>query len=154
MMNNPPDVMIERVYQSIQQQRMNGMPLINPALTVQAVGFRPFGNGWIGILITPWCMNLMLLPGTADWTGLQPGQAVSHVFGGVTYRFIVGEEAALGQFQSCSLFSPMFEFADQATAVAVAEQVLESLFNLPEDAQEHGLTRRQWLQGMLRPAPA
>ena len=36
--------------------------MVNPALAVEAVGFRPWGEHWLGILITPWFMNLVLMP--------------------------------------------------------------------------------------------
>ena len=41
---------------------MAGVPMLNPALRVQAVGFRHWQSHWLGVLVTPWFMNLMLLP--------------------------------------------------------------------------------------------
>lgn len=151
-MSEAVSAVLERVYCTIQRERMADVPLLNPALDVKAVGFRPCGAGWIGILLTPWCMNLLLLPGRDDGSGLPTGQETFHHFAGVPYRFTVGEEPALGRFQSCSLFSPMFEFPDQSTAIAVAEKILATLFADLDELGEAGATRRLWLQGLWRPA--
>ena len=31
---------------------------VNPALAVEAVGFRPWEDHWLGVMVTPWFMNL------------------------------------------------------------------------------------------------
>ena len=50
----------------IQRERMADIPLLNPALEVQAVGFSVWEAYCLGVLITPWFMNLMLLPLAGD----------------------------------------------------------------------------------------
>ena len=42
-------------------------------------------------------------------------------------EFTVASDAAVGVFECCSLFSPMFEFAHQASAVATAQCALDEL---------------------------
>ncbi|MCP3867031.1 MAG: [NiFe]-hydrogenase assembly chaperone HybE [Gammaproteobacteria bacterium] len=44
-------------------------------------------------------------------------------------KFILGDEKGIGQYMSCSLYSPVFEFADQQMAVATAEAVMEGLMD-------------------------
>lgn len=121
---------LERVFAHIQATRMRGLPILNPVLDVEAVGMRLWHGHCLGVLITPWFMNLMLLPNEGDdWSDLPPGAARQHVFPSGRYEFIVGEEAGIGRYQMCSLFSPVFEFADQAAAVATAEAVMEALMS-------------------------
>jgi [NiFe] hydrogenase assembly HybE family chaperone len=140
---------LEAVFAEIQASRMADVPVLNAALQVEAVSFTASGENWLGILITPWFMNLMLLPRTADaWPGLVMGQSVVHAFPSGEYDFIVGQEAALGQYQSCSLFSPMFEFPDQASARATAQAALANLLAAaaaPETVPSP--SRRQFLLG-------
>ena len=112
---------LEAVFSEIQASRMADVPMLNSALRVEAVSFLSWNENWLGILVTPWFMNLMLLPcGGQAWHGLATGQTVLHAFPAGEYAFIVGQEAALGQHQSCSLFSPMFDFPDQESARATA----------------------------------
>jgi [NiFe] hydrogenase assembly HybE family chaperone len=133
---------LERVFSRIHRERMHGVPILNPALRVQCVGFRPWGEHCLGVLITPWFLNIVLLPCEPDaWDGLRVGQKVLHGFPSGPYELIVGHEDDIGRYQMCSLFSPVFEFEDQAAAVAVAEVVLQGLMN--EDNRDGTSMREQ-----------
>ncbi len=132
---------LEQVFAHIGATRMHGVPVLNTALRVQAVGFEVVdgeGRGVAqvlqGILITPWFMNLLrlpLVPG-APASARAPGSKRSHLCGEQLFEFIAGHEEALGTFEACSLFSPMFEFANQAGAVSTATEILKLLRNPPE----------------------
>lgn len=121
---------LETAFTRIQHERMVDVPILNPALVVQAVGFRMWDEHCLGILITPWFMNLMLLPREGDeWAGQPSGTKINHVLPSGNYEFIVGEESSIGHYQMCSLFSPVFEFENQEAAVATAEAVMEGLMD-------------------------
>jgi [NiFe] hydrogenase assembly HybE family chaperone len=129
-----PSAQIERVFAEIHATRMQGMPFVNPALRVEAVGFRRWDGRWLGALITPWFMNLMLLPDAdASWHHVRYGDSVSYTLPAGVFEFISAREPLLGDYQSCSLFSPVFEFADPDGARATALAALTALF----DAQSH-----------------
>lgn len=106
----------------------------NPALRVEAVGFRPWGETWLGILVTPWFMNIILLPqDTAAWDALVPGAVKQrHVLPAGDYDFEVGRLDHFGTWQACSLFSPMGSFGTHETARLTAEACLDALFTAPE----------------------
>lgn len=121
---------LETEFSRIQHERMADVPMLNPALQVEAVGFMAWEGYCLGILITPWFMNLMLLSPEGDaWSHLPSGTCISHRFPSGTYEFILGEEARIGRYLMCSLFSPVFEFQDQAAAVATAKAVMENLMD-------------------------
>jgi len=121
---------LEQVYRRIQRERMAGLPLLNPALEVEAVGFQSWNGHCLGVLITPWFMNLFLLASEGDdWAEMQPGTKQLHQLPSGPYEFVVGEEEGIGRYQACSLFSPMFEFQDHETAVATAEAVMQGLMD-------------------------
>ncbi len=121
---------LQAVFEKIYRQRMSDMPVINPKLEVAAIGFSPWRDAYLGILVTPWFMNLMLLPQqVGQWDDLPELSEQSQAFPSGQYRFITGYEPAIGKYQMCSLFSPMFEFADQAAAVETAEVALCELLN-------------------------
>jgi [NiFe] hydrogenase assembly HybE family chaperone len=119
---------LESVFRRIQRERMQGLPILNPELRVKAVGFRVWQGRCLGVLITPWFMNLMLLPSEGDdWQKLQVGDKRIHRLPAGPYEFILGEELEIGRYQVCSLFSPVFEFSDQETAEATAEAAMQAL---------------------------
>lgn len=121
---------LELVFRSIYQERMQGLPMCNPDLQVEAVGFRKYGDHFLGILITPWFMNLMLLPANAEVpVVMREGDKEMHAFPSGYYEFIHAMEEELGNYQACSLFSPMFDFQDQETVVETAKLVLEQIMN-------------------------
>jgi [NiFe] hydrogenase assembly HybE family chaperone len=137
---------LEAVFNAVLTQRMQDSPLVNGSLAVQAVGFRTYRNHWIGILITPWFMNLLALPGEkSEWDIKQPGGKMHLHFPQGEFEFTVCTANELGRYAVCSLFSPMFQFELQAVAVTTAEAALQAL--LADAAPRHGISRRDWLRG-------
>jgi [NiFe] hydrogenase assembly HybE family chaperone len=151
-----PAPALEAVFRAIAGNQMRDMPMVNPVLSVEAVGFRPWHEHWLGILITPWFMNLMLMPRQHDkWRAFAERATRHHVFPAGVFEFIGAREAVLGDYQACSLFSPMFEFAEQAGARATAIAALDALFDpacrerSTLDAAAHKINKRDFL--FIRP---
>ncbi len=124
-----PAAALERRFGDILRLQMHDVPMVNPALQVQAVGFRPWHHHWLGVLVTPWFMNLLLFPRIpAHWHGIGERESRHYVFPAGVFEFIGSRDATLGDYQACSLFSPMFDFANQSGAVDTAAAALEALF--------------------------
>ncbi len=121
---------LEAVFRDIAATRMADVPILNRKLEVEAVGFRAWRGDTIGVLITPWFMNLICLPSAAvDWAvGASGTRQVLELPSG-NYEFLTASEESIGPYLSSSLFSPMFDFPDQANAREVALAVLEELFD-------------------------
>ena len=121
------------LFRHVELSRMAGVPVLNRALQVEAVGFEPVAvepgeaPAAVGVLLTPWFMNLVWLPLLSEAAADRVGQARARDVGGTTFDFIGGYEPGLGAYEACSLASPMFEFADQAQARATAWAVLVEL---------------------------
>ena len=60
-------------YEAIYAERMRDLPIVNPRLAVEAVGFEQWEDQDLGVLITPWFMNLVLLPDSARLVSVSPG---------------------------------------------------------------------------------
>lgn len=146
---DPPE-RLASAFRAIHATRMRGLPFVNERLAVEAVGFRPWNERWLGVLVTPWFMSLVLLPADAPgarWQALKKGASAAYAFPAGVFEFIGGHEDAIGEFQSCSLFSPMFEFADRATARLAAETALAALFDAPDRAHEAAsVSKRDFLR--------
>ena len=128
---------LESVFDGIRAERMAEVPILNDALRVEAVGFREFGDNFLGVLVTPWFMNLMLLPGEAGaWDEDRPGEKLRHTLPAGDFEFIAGHEDGIGHYRMCSLFSPMFEFADHEAAVETAAAVMEGVLKAHDAAGE------------------
>lgn len=138
---SPTDSRIERLvrdFSEISRTTMSDAPLANPALRVEAVGFRTLGPRIVGVLIAPWFMNLIVMPGPGDdWSRLVPGEQEFIPMPSGSYEFLHNWRELSGGYKSCSLFSPMGEFASQTQAVAVAETVMKALFEPNETAMDN-----------------
>ena len=119
-------------FEEIAQQRMGDLPLMNRALQVEAVGFEhdamlaPAASA-IGVLVTPWFMNLVVLPVERVDRPRRAGDTTLLRLGATDLVFLAAHEARVGSFEACSLFSPVFEFADASAARATAHAVLATL---------------------------
>ena len=122
---------LAQCFERIAHTRMRDVPVQNPLLHVQAVGFARHRWGQeerlLGVLVTPWFMALLRLPLNAPAKALAVGHKLEVALGAQQFEFIGAHEENIGAYESCSLFSPMFEFADQAAAVVTAAEVLQQL---------------------------
>ena len=147
--------LLESAFGTILAERMQDVPILNPALAVEAVGLREWQGHWLGALVTPWFINLVVLPGSAGWRAVPDRDSVWYAFPSGRFEFIAGSEPGLGPYHACSLFSPVQEFGDHETARETARVALESLFDpallgeAPAREQPDGpqLSRRDFLRG-------
>lgn len=149
-----PSTDLVAVFAAIARTRMADVPLCNPALQVEALGFRRRADGhWAGAMITPWAINLLCLPGSEDWPALAACSKYDWQFPSGNYEFTVADEASLGIYHLCSLFSPAFDFAShdvaRLTALASAEALFAEPLAVPAEAPARPAGRRAFLG--LRP---
>jgi [NiFe] hydrogenase assembly HybE family chaperone len=128
---------LESTFNEIALTRMADVPILNSALRVETVGFREWDGRWIGVLVTPWMINLVLLPGpvaTLDPLALDEKKMWSFPSG--DYVFMGLNEPAIGTCHICSLISPVFEFNTHDEAVAVALEIMKDLFTEQNSKEE------------------
>ncbi len=145
------------MYRQIGERAMRDLPIYNEALDVEAIGFRRFEGTFVGIMVTPWFMNVVM---PASAAGDRSGATVRIRFPAGDIEFTLSE-VQMGRIASCSLFSPMFQFADMASARATADAALAELM-LPADSEEAvrrreppttPIDRRSFLRGTLTERP-
>lgn len=116
-------------FREIWNARMRDLPMVNKALRVEAVGFVLHEGRPLGVLISPWFMNLIMLPREdEDWGDLTPGAKEEITFPSGAYEFLHNTREMGGGYKACSLFSPMGEFQTQAQAADVARAIMVELF--------------------------
>ena len=148
---NPADA-VEQAFFRVQQERMADVPILNPALSVEAVDFQRWQGHWLGMVVTPWCMSLLLLPGSPDnWVSTGENKRRFVKFPAGDFAFLGSVEPELGEYQSCSLFSPMGKFSTQSEATMTARASLLGLLAPPvaapapgKEPQEPKLSRRRF----------
>ncbi|MEW7980842.1 MAG: [NiFe]-hydrogenase assembly chaperone HybE [gamma proteobacterium symbiont of Phacoides pectinatus] len=128
---------IGQTFERILREQMQGIPLLNERLRVETLGFQEWRGRVVGIVITPWLMNLVMLPGEGDdWESMELGDKQPQEFPSTTYRFMVNEIDGIGRCQTHSLYSPMHEFLSQEHALAAARGFLDTLMVERERSEE------------------
>lgn len=134
---NAVEEKLEAVFNDIARLRMAGLPICNPAIRVQAVGFCEWQARWVGVLVTPWTISLLLMPGeNAPLDPLLPDEKKSWEFPSGNYEFMGLNEAALGACHICSLISPVLHIERHEDAVSIASQVMAELFLSEQSDQQ------------------
>ena len=138
------------VFEKVHREQMQGLPLLNTRLRVETFGFQPHKGRIIGILITPWLMNVVMLPAEGDdWDGMELGHKQPQDFPAGTYKFMINEVEGIGRYQTHSLYSPMREFTSQGHAVAAAEAFLRQAME-PAVESEHAEVDEDLLGRVMR----
>lgn len=128
---NPAEA-VEAAYFRIHQERMLDVPILNLALAVEAIDFQRWQGHWLGMVVTPWCMSLLLVPGsTENWVSTGENKRRFVKFPAGDFAFLGSAELELGEFQSCSLFSPMGKFTTQSEATLTARASMIALLTPP-----------------------
>jgi [NiFe] hydrogenase assembly HybE family chaperone len=125
-----PAKRIEEAFSRVQRERMADVPILNTALSVEAVDFQRWQGHWLGMLVTPWFLSILLLPGNKeDWESISDNRRRLIRFPAGEMTFVGNQDVGLGEFQSCSLFSPMDQFTRQDEAVITARASLSTLLH-------------------------
>jgi [NiFe] hydrogenase assembly HybE family chaperone len=144
-----PSPALVAAFDVIARTRMHDVPICNRNLQVDAIGFQRTPDGhWAGVMITPWAINLLCLPGQVEgWPALAACSKHDWHFPSGDYEFTVAEEDSIGIYHLCSLFSPALEFdsheAARLTALAAAHALLAEPMTAP--AAGKATSRRAFL---------
>jgi [NiFe] hydrogenase assembly HybE family chaperone len=101
---------------------------VNSLLNCTGVGFARCQGDWLGVVITPWCMDLVLLPGGGTlWGDIPAGQRryVELPLGAVA--FTAAEDPQLGHYQHAPLVATVASLPDMATATRLANQAMRGI---------------------------
>jgi len=132
-MSTSPDIpRLEAAFRAL-DARMSGAPGYNPALTVVAAGFRPWREHWLGAVIVPWAVQLVLLPGGDE--GSEPpalaGERRARQLPVGERTFMGLELEGYGLVEAAPLFPSAQNFSSQGEAESAALAALAALM-LPE----------------------
>ena len=132
--------LVER-FEEIYRERMQNLDFVNDLLAVEAIGFRDFDEIRLGVLITPWFINLVILPATGSDKTLQQGDQVDVKFPSGPINFTAAVDETIGYYLSAVLFSSVLEIPNQETARELAEEVMREIFNSARN--DRNISRRE-----------
>ncbi|WP_203467893.1 [NiFe]-hydrogenase assembly chaperone HybE [Dechloromonas sp. TW-R-39-2] len=94
---------------------------LNPRLQVEAIGFSRYLGDWLGVVVTPDFVRLLLLPGGGSlWGDIPAGQRRYLELAGGTHTFFAEESAAIGPYQWAALVDSAAALPDMTSARLLA----------------------------------
>lgn len=121
-------------FRQIAEERMQGLPFYNEQLQVEAVGFTSIEPGYIGALITPWFINIMLLFEQQPASNVVVGHRYTHKLPSGEKDFMIGDDEVIGRYDFISLASPTGKYKTQQQAQTFALNKLNALLS-PDSSQ-------------------
>lgn len=101
---------------------------VNPLLKYTSVSFCRYRGDWLGVLITPWLMDLVLLPGGGElWGDIPAGQRRYVDLPQGTVAFSAAESPELGSYQHAPLVASVATLPDMSAAISLANQVMSGI---------------------------
>lgn len=149
-------------FRSVLETRMNGLPFLNPAIDVAVVDCQRVAGDWLAGIVTPWSLQLVLLPGGGTlWRDTPVGgrQVVALPAGEMVFIGDEGE-ASLPAFQYCPLITPVQHIAGNEVATAIMRDAYAAVLTVPQPetplpaptppAAVASASRRAFLRGAFR----
>lgn len=123
--------MVER-FRDIGIRNMRDLPIYNHELEVEAVGFTLYGDNLVGVLITPWFMNFMVLPSDkVDMDLSIVGRKAEMPLPSGIWSLTAGGDRLVGAYRALSLHSPVLDFKTQELARIEAQRRGRALMTMP-----------------------
>lgn len=119
-------------YQNFQACLEAGGKRGRAGISVDIVGFRRYQGDWVGAVVTPWFIHLLLLPGGGElWCELAAGETLRVAFPAGDLEFVMehSADAALPAHAFATILAPLDALADQNAALASAVQALQLIFD-------------------------
>jgi len=121
---------LESCFNHILTENMQGINILNHELEVEAVEFQHFDGRLLGMVITPWFVNLVMLPKDGDnWDQLNLGQKEKYAFPSQDLEMMVNEIDGFGYCRTYSLYSPCKDLPNQESARIAAAMFLRNLLD-------------------------
>lgn len=72
---------------------MADVPILNTALSVEAIDFQRWNGHWLGIVLAPWCMSVLMVPGSdIGWVSTAENTRHFVKFPAGDFAFLGGDE--------------------------------------------------------------
>lgn len=128
-----PQPALLRHFRNVLETRMSGLPFLNPDINVAVVECQRVAGDWLAGVVTPWSLQLVLLPGGGSlWHDTPVGgrQVVALPAGELVFIGDEGE-ARLPAFQYCPIITPIQHIADHEVAISTMQDIWAAMLTAP-----------------------
>ena len=121
---------LEDCFTKIWKENMVGIQILNNDLVVEAVEFQHWNGRVIGMMVTPWFINLIMLPKEGEnWKIDKLGEREKFTFPQKECPVMINEIEEFGYCKTYSLYSPVNDFPNPEAARIAAAIFLRDLLD-------------------------
>lgn len=127
-----PKAEVKAAFDVVARESMHDLTFLHPSMPVYVSDFTLFEGQWVGSVITPWMLSVLIFPGPEQ---VWPVRKVSEKlglrlpYGAMT--FTVGALDNVSQYLSCSLMSPLSHDLSVEEGIRLAEDCARMVLSLP-----------------------
>lgn len=118
-------------YRRFQAQLTQGGNAGQAGISVDIAGFRRYQGDWVGAVVTPWFIHLLLLPGGGTlWRNLPAGETLRAGFpaGDLEFTTQTQDDPDLPTHAFATVVAPLDGLPDQDAALSSAMQAMRLIF--------------------------
>lgn len=148
--NEDPAELLQAAMQNITED-MQELPFYRSDIPCFCPPFILFEGQWIGTVLTPWTLSLVILPGPEqEWDMREIGEKIALQLPYRTFTFTVSGIEQIPQYLSCSLLSPLDPQLSGEQAIQLSKDCLRMVLSLPTRQNTPNLSRRNIFHAMLK----
>ncbi|MGY5955409.1 hydrogenase-2 assembly chaperone [Kosakonia sp. BK9b] len=127
-----PHDAVQAALMTVADGEMRDLPFVHPQMPVYVTPFTLFEGQWLGCVVTPWMLSLVIFPGPQQcWARRRVGERIGLKLPYGEMTFTVGELPQVAQYLSCSLMSPLSRDINAAQGPQLANDCLKMALSLP-----------------------
>ncbi|OOH90579.1 hydrogenase [Pasteurellaceae bacterium 15-036681] len=132
-------------------KNMQDLPFYRQDIPCFTPNFILFEGQWIGAILTPWMLSVVVLPGPNQrWEQREIGEKLGLQLPYKTITFTVSGMESIPQYLSCSLLSPLDPHLTAEQAIQLTKDCLTMVLSLPVKQQVPDLNKRNIFSAMLK----
>ena len=146
---NPTEIFLAEMQNIVPE--MQDLPFYHKGIKCFCPKFVLFEDQWIGTVLTPWMMSVVILPGPQQqWEPRELGDKLTVQLPYKVLTFTVSSVENVPQYLSCSLHSPLDTNLTNEQAVQLTQDCLRMVLSIPTAQPTFNSDRRNLFKAMIK----